>query len=481
VEGLDIIATECIYCDVNHSEVKEIFWKESMSTSSKIAYIKLVNGSKMIFLLSNNQRTFVDVHSVNKNKSVRDPGKTKVGWLASVISFLFVLLFWSNLFVDSLLAQPVAKPDEGTWLIEWKMNGRDYRKMKREIAHEYVFSPDSIKINGNSAPAEDLHTRGNTSLRYWRKSYAVSLKEDFMFSSEQGNIPMKHFYLISMSMDSYYYRNYLVSRCLQLIDLWPMFFHYAEVRINNRSEGMYLVMQRPKDYAIHDLGAKAIIRRFSTDRLDKASYAKNVEEPQQEAYLDAFSSIAKACTELQGPELYQALSRTLDLEKYFLWLAFNYLVSNGDYTDELFYYSLSESQEIYFGILPWDFDDILAPLPHEGSAQRDRHLGDQLIFSAEDRLDRTIATDPYLYQKYLKQADKMLDKISVENMRIILDNIQNELTTYLQDPEIVRISQHDREPVASLEVFKSKIRTTYDYLSVRHRLMRKKIAEQTVE
>lgn len=50
------------------------------------------------------------------------------------------------------------------------------------------------------------------------------------------------------------------------------------------------------------------------------------------------------------------LSPVLLGEKKIEKLAFNYLIRNGDYTDELFLYLTGKGNQ--FQIIPWDYDDI---------------------------------------------------------------------------------------------------------------------------
>ena len=51
------------------------------------------------------------------------------------------------------------------------------------------------------------------------------------------------------------------------------------------------------------------------------------------------------------------------MKAYFSWLAFNFFIMNGDYSDELYLFALPNQEEIRFGVLPWDYDDILTGSP----------------------------------------------------------------------------------------------------------------------
>ncbi len=364
------------------------------------------------------------------------------------------------------------------WLVEWNMDLREYRNMKRNSSSNFYFNPDTLTINGVSMPSKKMHTRGNTTLLYWRKSYTVSLKDRFPFSWEGDKRLLKKMYLLSMSMDRYYYRNRLAFECFQDLGLFPLFYHYTEVRINGQSEGLYLAVERPADYALNALGSKAILRRGSSTVISKENFAKDMPRTERKKCIMAFRSIARACAKLKGQQLYQELDSLLDLNAYFSWLAVNYLINNGDYTDELFYYVLPETESVRFGIIPWDFDDIFASQPHEGRAVRDEYLSTEMIFSSEDPLDRAIAKDAYLYQRYLEQANKVLDILTLDRLRSIFEGIQVELQPYFLDPEILRLSEKDVEKAKGMDGLMKKMQTTSDYLVYRYSHMRKKIREE---
>ena len=50
------------------------------------------------------------------------------------------------------------------------------------------------------------------------------------------------------------------------------------------------------------------------------------------------------------------------------WLAFNFLVRDGDYTDEVYLYIDPELKK--FKLIPWDYSNLFLTAPHEGTAER---------------------------------------------------------------------------------------------------------------
>lgn len=388
------------------------------------------------------------------------------------VLFLILILFHPGAVLNLLDAQSSDPANESKWLIDFEMDKGIYKKMKKQGGTETLFIPESFTINGTTVRVKEMHTRGKTSLQFWRKSYTVSLEEAFPFPWKNSFKEMEKFYLISMSLDKYYFHNRFAFQCLEELGLFPLFYHYAEVRINGESEGLYLVVQRPADYALDDLGSAAILRRGSSDFVAKEKFAKKTPQDLREACRKTFKDIKSAGTNWQGEELYTHLNERMDLDSYFSWLAFNYLVNNGDYTDELFYYLLPGEPMPRFGIIPWDFDDILVREPHEGKETRNQRFDHQLLFSSEDRLDRTIARDPYLYQQYLVQMEKAYQRLTPEVLEHILTDIREDLSPYFMDPAILAVSQHDLKQAESIEQLEKELRTVSAYLRSRWRINR---------
>ena len=104
--------------------------------------------------------------------------------------------------------------------------------------------------------------------------------------------------------------------------------------------------------------------------------------------------------------MYDSLNAVVHLDHYFQWLAFNYLIKNGDYTDELFLYLSTEDKR--FDIIPWDYDDIFKSQPHDGFEKRNKVLDHKLLFSAEAYIDIVIDKDPFLYLEFLKSFFQLL-------------------------------------------------------------------------
>ena len=58
-----------------------------------------------------------------------------------------ILILLVHTFGTDLVAQPAPSVDPTNWKVEWEMQAREYKKMKRTTTSEFYFSPEHIKIN----------------------------------------------------------------------------------------------------------------------------------------------------------------------------------------------------------------------------------------------------------------------------------------------------------------------------------------------
>ncbi len=288
--------------------------------------------------------------------------------------------------------------------VDLRLPEAGYRKIKKGQPKRLEFEQAVITINDRVLPVKSIHTRGKTSQLQRRKSFTVELDEHISVPFSQGTLELDAFYLISMSLDANYFRNRLSYGCLSELGVFPLMYRYVYLTINDEHEGIYMLVQRPFDCMIDQLDSPYALRRVKSGTIDKDKHARSTTEDDVESYRQQFKQIVRTARDLEGEELYLFLCEQLDMRSYFRWLAYNYLVRNGDYSDEIYYYI--ESKEVSrFKVIGWDYDDIFMKGPHEGKEIRDKVLGDKILFSSEDALDRIIADDPYVYGEYLAQVE----------------------------------------------------------------------------
>ena len=123
-------------------------------------------------------------------------------------------------------------------------------------------------------------------------------------------------------------------------------------------------------------------------------------------------------------------------------------------------------------LIPWDFDDLLTDKPHEGTAIRAEHFRDKLLYSLEERLDVKIASDPYLYSKYLEEFRYFLDKLTPECLSDILEKVYGELFPYYIRPDIISQSEYDKFQLTNLNLLQEDLRNINNLITTRRVLIR---------
>jgi spore coat protein H len=268
-------------------------------------------------------------------------------------------------------------------------------------------------------------------------------------------------------MDRNYCNNRLAFEMMEASGIFGLFYSFCELRINNKSEGIHLVIERPEDWAIKKMNSPLVIRRGFNHQIKKIKSRKKIERREVKKYSGYYRQIYKCLNQQEGEELYKTLSDLLDIDEYMKWLAFNFLVRNGDFTDEVYFYYDPDIKK--FRVIPWDYDDLYFPAPHEGKIENKKLLEEKFIFSAEDLLDKKIATDPYLYKTYLVNFKDLLARLSPPVLKRVFENTYAELYPYYSKEEIIKMSEYDAYTGANfkkLEIYMTvlyeKLRASWD-------------------
>jgi spore coat protein H len=316
---------------------------------------------------------------------------------------------------------------------------------------------------------------------YKRKSFNVSLNDSILFTNSQGRTKtLKSFSLLSLSMDHFYFRNRIAYELLNELIHLDIFFAYANVNINSKNQGVYLIIENPKKYLYETKKATFILRR----RYESSSFIErnNIAEVQLEYlsdsisnsqeldfFLNQYRSIYNLINQKKGEDLYQSLDEIMNIEEYMRIMAFNFIFCNGDYTDEQFFYTSAQNNTSRFNILPWDFDDIFENLPHEGWLKRNKQLIDNKhIFSVESDLDLIIAKDPFLYQKYLYELKEVLSILDSLDLKALYQETYNELYPFYINTETITQSKYDHFFTEyTIPLLEDQLNGTYSFLSHR--------------
>lgn len=352
-------------------------------------------------------------------------------------------------------------------VIELTVTDKEFKSIHKEIDFDVEFKNPEIFIEGNIRPVESISTRGKSSLKQRRKSYTVKLQDSVIIPFNSGDKALQNFYLISMSMDRNYVHNRFAFDCLNALGIFPLSHRYVALKINNTDEGIYLLIERPFDYLLGDMASPYALRRLQSGVIDKDKIADHTATSDLKKYRKQFKQIHKSIKETDSSDYYETLDAQIDMQAYMRWLAFNYLVRNGDYTDELFCYILPDSDGMRFSIMPWDFDDIMAREPHEGKEGRAHFNKDKLLFSTEDPLDQKIAGDPTLYAIYLNELHSVIDVLSENKLKEIITKIYADLLPYYRQPNIISTSRYDAFGETNEPQLRKYLQDLYSFICAR--------------
>ena len=343
------------------------------------------------------------------------------------------------------------------------ISASDYEALQITTGEKIRIKAKQLIINGDTLDAEEISTRGQSTLQFKRKSLSFRLKSQASFRHGEKARSFKKFSILNLAMDKYYSHNRLAFEMMENAGIFNLFYSYCEIKINGRSEGIFMIIERPEEWALNTEKSPLVIRRGYNHKIDKIKTDNKTDRAETKRYVSYYRQIYSALDKYEGEELYNTLSAWIDIDFYMKWLAFNFFVRNGDYSDEVFFYIDTEINK--FRIIPWDYDDIFALTPHEGAAESKKHIGNKLLFSSEDQLDKKIASDPYLYKIYLSRMKEVLENFSPAVLKKIFENVYSELCPYYSVSEVISNSQYDQFKDASDENLKSYLLTIYLGLS----------------
>jgi spore coat protein H len=386
-----------------------------------------------------------------------------VGKKIVFITFLFTTLTWMHLKSQVPPANEYGLNLAGSNgkienVINMEVSPYVYESMQLISGRKINIPTDNLVINGDTLKPGQVSTRGQSTLNFKRKSISFKLNAAAVFRHGDRTEKLKKFDAISLSMDKYYTRNRLAFGMMEEMELFGLFYTFCDLRINGKSEGIYMIIERPEDWAQHKKKSPLVIRRGYDHNMDKIDMEKGINKTEKNNYLEEFKLVYKSIHKYHGPALYDTLSKWIDLDNYMKWLAFNFLVRNGDYADEVFFYIDPEIGK--FRIIPWDYDDLFSVSPHEGK-DVNKNIAGKLVFSSEDILDVKIATDPYLYTIYLSVFKQMLNTLTPGKLKTIFEDTWSELYPYYLNKEIISNSQNDYYKDANLQTLKYELGEKY--------------------
>lgn len=335
----------------------------------------------------------------------------------------------------------------GTTRIDIKMTSEEKTllrtaKKKTDIAHTVVDVYEEGKLTQHLEAK--VNSRGQSSLKkYSRKNLEIKPLGDTK-KIDAASVKSKEMILSASPADDLVTKNMLVYRLYKAFDIPTMETEYAEVVINDESQGLYMISQSPAEHLLKK-DADIVYRRRYNDFMELKKADKKLSEAQVSEYKNHIDSIYADLKKLKGQALIDSLSEKMNLDGYLRWLAINYIVRNGDYLDEVFFFgNKNDAGKIYYDIFPWDLDDTFAEKMHmqgipltlnNGAKKRSER---QMLFGFESRLDQAVSEDPVLLNKYFQTLDEVTQKLDGVKLGEIFNKVDQKLAPYLTDEDILK-------------------------------------------
>jgi hypothetical protein len=323
-----------------------------------------------------------------------------------------------------------------------KMTGQQVK----EGPSAYVFTNPKISVNGKALSEAELNTRGNQCLAAPRRCFSIKSETVTNFPGT-SNLKAKSFNLVSMWQDEGYITAETGYGMYKELGLFHLEREYAEVFVDGKTNGLYLLTEKA-DKVLQDKFKAAFVGRVKYfSKLEIKEFEADKAKFKEEDYASTFKEIMKADDELPGSELYQYLKERMNIDNYLRLMAANSISMNGDYIDEVYFYSSKEDKksQVYFDVMAWDLDDLFKA-PHPGPWNNllfKKELANSTLYSLESKLDRVINRNPDLYERYKKTLKAMLINEYTNNfIDKHINRVKTKIAPYLK-PEILAQSVRD--------------------------------------
>lgn len=382
-----------------------------------------------------------------------------------IISYLLFLFILPVLFLAECKKiyeyKEVKDPEKEIFNFTVTESQRQYINASRGKTFDVTDPVPGLYYAGQTFPLDRFDIRGESSLVFERKGFGVNMGRKILFHNPAEKTERKYdqFKLLAMVFDYTYIENSTAVGLFREVNMWPVYSFFTEVKLNNHTQGLYHFIEDPVEYFIEQQNSSFVLRR-GYDHSLKAYKSSPVSMYDPQIYISRFKKIYSDITIYSSRQLYDTLSSRMDLEQYFTKLSIDMLLKNGDYTDEVFFYTKLLNNREIFGVFPWDYDDLFSGKPHEignswatGTVFGHRSysnmndiiadVGSKLLFSIEDDLDYKIAKDSVLYQQYLKTLRSVVEKIDISTIDKIFDYTFQHISPFYANDSIIAQSKFD--------------------------------------
>ena len=358
--------------------------------------------------------------------------------------YLLVLLISANVFSADVPNQ-----------IKLTIKDEDAKNLHIDTGKKIEFLDATIAINGQDPVATKLRTRGQSCLDSERKCFSVKMSEKQAINGLKK--PIKKFNLASLWEDDGYISSIIGYTFYSEFGLYPFKRTLTEVVINDKSYGLYLLIEKPKRYFKKKLKSPFVARRKYQSVFETKDYKEELTPESEEYFLEQLTFLEKNPDDLEGKELYDHLNERMNFNQYMRWNVLNSLTKNGDFTDEVWFVAREKDglQIPYFEIFAWDFESLFTK-PHIGfqnSIRYRRWLKKSVVYSFESELEIVLYKDKFIYEKFKETMRHLLStKITNEFIDQKMDEVKKQITPYAANKRVLAPSVKDKgrtEPYTS--------------------------------
>ena len=398
-----------------------------------------------------------------------------------------IILFFTLLLI-SCSKENIVPIDNNNGVFNIIVNSKLEEKLYDSRGESYglIRNNTALYYGNQKLNLKNFSIRGGSALDFRRKSFSVGLSEKTSISSPSltSDLMVESFKLSSMPFDFTYIESFLSFQLLEMNELWNLKTFYTQLMINNNHQGLYMFIENPEEYAFSKWNAEVVIRRYYRHQISKTEINPEGSPEKTQFYIDQFYSIYELIKKYSGQALYNKLADLINLDHYMRKMAVDFLLGNGDYSDEIYFCAVrNRDNQIFFEIIPWDYDDIFSDTPHEvgrdwavGTAFGNRiynshqdvlnELNGRLVFSIEDDLDYIIAKDDFLYGKYLEQLKLVLSSLNNPIIDHLFLQIETELAPFYQIEAIIYQSKYDKNET-SVDILSDNLAVKKEWLKTR--------------
>jgi len=386
------------------------------------------------------------------------------------------IMVMSSIAISAQMAQALIS-DKGSNRVEIQMSNVDLNHILSSEKSESDEATVRIFKDGQLVQEARIgvQNRGQTSLReFARKNLSIKIDKSDLNDNEHvkklkiGEVKSKKLILSAGPEDTLLIKNQIGYALLKKIGLTSLENDYAELLLNGKSYGLYMVTDNPGDYMIKEKEADVVFRRRYNDDIELKDAKKSLSDSDILEAQQQLTRIHKKITKLTGQRFIEEISAQLNLKNYMKWMALNYILKNGDYVDEVYFYGKKQAHgQMYFDISPWDLDDTfsdkmhLAQVPTFPNNSMQEESAKQLIYNYEGRIDLAIARDPVLLEMYFQNMEEVVQQLSKDVVDAEFAKISDKVAVYMMDRDVQKngqldVSKQSNEPFVILEDLNAK-------------------------